>query len=294
MKISALSASFWLCSAILSTSEAFAPKQPVSDSSVDAAMAQYEAALKLAMQSGPKNEVSYSDVALLQNNIDQQNEAMEKYEAALRAAFESSAPPPTTIEEIEADMENSPAKAMDNQTVEAPQQEKRWNSLTQEIQSEIIRAEKKNGEPLSEKAKDEIIATAIAGSILGTAVGSPLLIGAAFGYAGKNIQHLPHLSRKIVLAIQEKAHLIESDIQLKAHQIQTAPVHMVETLKSEEFKSLPKRSFKAVRDFLGSDEVKTASQSAVQAIKDGLQSDEMKALQNRASQVVKESFQSKA
>ncbi|KAG7358961.1 hypothetical protein IV203_015550 [Nitzschia inconspicua] len=207
-----------------------------------------------------------------------------------------------------------------------------WNSLTQMIKSKIGAAEDKEGKPLSDEAKDEIIATALAGSALGTIVGSPLIIGAALGYAGtqmlsenqreqaqkvlgkasKNIleqanaavafskeqleneKDLSAASKKILLAIQEKASQVQNDIKSSPQEFMAnIKGNVVKTVESEEFKSLPKNAFNAVRAFLESDEVKRATNSAMKAVKDGLESEEMKALQSRASQAMKDTLDSK-
>ncbi|OEU11886.1 hypothetical protein FRACYDRAFT_245006 [Fragilariopsis cylindrus CCMP1102] len=207
-----------------------------------------------------------------------------------------------------------------------------WSSLTQMIHSKIDFAEAKDGTPLSDEAKDEIIATAVAGSVLGTAVGSPLIIGAALGYAGsqmltgekgdkarqvlgqaskaaiaqansaivftknelENEKDLSKVSKKILLAIQEKADTVQTDFKkspkLMADQMKA---NVLKTVASKEFKTLPKRSFQAFRTFLESDEVKNVSSSAMKALKDGIESDEMKALQSRASKSLKDTIDSK-
>jgi hypothetical protein len=207
-----------------------------------------------------------------------------------------------------------------------------WNSLTQMIKSKIGAAENKEGEPLSDEAKDEIIATALAGSALGTIFGSPLLVGAALGYAGsqmlsedqreqaqkilgtasksvleqanaavaftkeqlENEKDLSSASKKILIAIQEKATQIQHDIKSSPKDLMANwKGNVVKTLESEEFKALPQNAFRAVRAFLESDEVKQAANSAMKAVKEGLESDEMKALQSRASQAMKDTLESK-
>lgn len=212
-----------------------------------------------------------------------------------------------------------------------------WSSLTEMIKSKIDDAENAitDGSSLSEEAKDEIIATAVAGSVLGTAVGSPMIIGAALGYAGsqmlhgnenaekarhalgqashaaieqansaivftknelKNEKDLSQASKKILLAIQEKAGAVQTELKQKSPQrlAEEMKENVLKTVESEEFKSLPKRSFLAIREFLESDEVKNVSSKAMKAIKDGLDSEEMKALQQRASQSLKETIDTTA
>jgi hypothetical protein len=207
-----------------------------------------------------------------------------------------------------------------------------WNSLTQMIKSKIGAAEDKEGKPLSDEAKDEIIATALAGSALGTIVGSPLIIGAALGYAGTqmlseeqreqaqkvlgkasksvleqanaaiafskeqldNEKDLSAASKKILLAIQEKATEVQKEIKNSPQDfIASVKENVVKTVESDEFKALPKNAFNAVRAFLESDEVKQATNSAMKAVKDGLESEEMKALQSRATQAMRDTLDSK-
>ena len=205
-----------------------------------------------------------------------------------------------------------------------------WSSLTQMIHSKI---DEQGGDSLSEEAKDEIIATAVAGSVLGTVVGSPLVVGAALGYAGSqmlqgekgdkarqvlsqaskemmkqansaivftkkeldNEKDLSKVSAKILLAIQDKADEVQTDFKaspkLMAEKLKES---VLKTVVSQDFKTMPKRSFGAFKAFLESDEVKTVSSGAMKAFKDGLESEEMKALQSRASKAVKDSIDSTA
>jgi hypothetical protein len=204
-------------------------------------------------------------------------------------------------------------------------------SLISSVQSKIDFVEQKQG-PLSDEAKDELIATALAGSVLGTAVGSPLLVGAALGYAGSQLlqgekgektreilgnaskemlaqanaalaftkeqleqeEDLSAASKKILLAIQEKAKKVENDFKNSPQEaMERLKVNLKKTVESEEFKTLPNRTFNAFRAFLESDEVKQASATAMKAIQDGLESEEMKALQSRASQAMKDTFDGK-
>lgn len=217
-------------------------------------------------------------------------------------------------------------------SLQAASIEKDWTSVSETIHSRISAAEAREGEPLTDEAKDDIIATALAGSVLGTAVGSPLLIGAAIGYAGSQLlqgengektrqilgkaskelldqaqaavaftqeqleqeKDLSKVSKKILLAIQAKATDVQNDFKSSPSDIvDRLKDNLKKTVESEEFKSLPNRSFQAARAFVQSDEVKKASSSFMQAIKDGLQSDEMKALQSRASKAISDSIQSK-
>ena len=73
----------------------------------------------------------------------------------------------------------------------------------------------------------------------------------------------------------------------------------MQTVESEEFKSLPKKSFNAFMSFMESDEVQKMKVNAMQALKDGqeeatkalqdgLESDELKALQSRATKAVQD------
>jgi len=231
----------------------------------------------------------------------------------------------------------------------ANEKEDLWSAMTQMIHSKI---DEQGGDSLSEEAKDEIITTVVAGSVVGTVVGSPLVVGAALGFAGsqmlqgenggkareafghaskemmsqanaaidftkkelENEKDLSKVSAKILLAIQDKAGEIQKDVQ-----DQTSPSKMIEklpalmadklkenvmqTVESEEFKTLPKRSFNAFMAFMESDEVnkiksgavkalKDGQTEALKALKDGLESEEMKALQSRASKTVQDGIDS--
>jgi hypothetical protein len=336
MKISSKALLFLAC---ISGSAAFSPNvstpnHTAKDASADSAMAQYEAARKLASSSkavASEDKVAkptYSDVAFLQH-IEEQHEAMEKYEAALRAALQSTSQisNPTSASSTQHDM----LKEVVTQQESKLSQEQCWDTLTQDIHDIINEKEAKNGKPLNEEAKDEIIATAIAGSVLGTAVGSPLLVGAVLGYAGtqmlkgddgdKTLQLLGKAKHQILskAAIQAKAALkftqeqwkedqdlssvtktILKAIEDKANAVQQdvhdVPTFFVESVKrtvdSEDFRKLPNRTFNAFRDFLGSEEVQAFSRNTAKAIRDGLESEEMKALQKRASMIVQDAIRS--
>mmetsp|Transcript_26203 Transcript_26203/g.61457 ORF Transcript_26203/g.61457 Transcript_26203/m.61457 type:complete len:263 (-) Transcript_26203:215-1003(-) len=203
-----------------------------------------------------------------------------------------------------------------------------WSSLTKMIHTKI---EEKGGDSLSEEAKDEIIATAVAGSVLGTIVGSPLVVGAALGYAGSHVlqgekgekakqamgqaskevmeransaivfakqeleneKDLSAVSAKVLLAIQHKAGEIKTEVrESPALMAEKLRQNVLKTVESQDFKTLPKRSFSAFKAFIESDEVKNVSAGAVNAIKAGLESEEIKALQHRASKAVKDSLDS--
>eukprot|EP00536_Pseudo-nitzschia_multiseries_P011249 jgi/Psemu1/320039/estExt_fgenesh1_pm.C_3730001 len=203
-----------------------------------------------------------------------------------------------------------------------------WARMAQRIHSKI---EAKGGDSLSEEDKDEIIAAAVAASVVGTVVGSPLVVGAALGYAGshmlqgekgekakqvmgqaskevmeransaivfakqelENEKDLSDVSAKILLAIQSKAGEIQTEVkESPAIMAEKLKQNVLATVESQDFKTLPKRSFSAFRAFIESDEVKNVSASALNAIKAGLESEEVKALQNRASKAVKDSLDS--
>ncbi len=215
-----------------------------------------------------------------------------------------------------------------------------WSSLTQMIHSKI---EESGGDSLSEEAKDELIATAVAGSVVGTVVGSPMIVGAALGFAGsqmlqgengekarevigqaskdvmtqanaaidftkkelENEKDLSKVSKKILLAIQEKAGEMQKEFQaeeLPGLMAEKMKESVLKTVNSDEFKSLPQRSMNAFAAFMESEDVQKMKAKAMQAIKDkqleatkalqdGLESDEMKALQSRASKAVQDGIE---
>lgn len=201
-----------------------------------------------------------------------------------------------------------------------------WSSLTQIIHTKI---EESGGDSLSEEAKDELIATAVAGSVVGTVVGSPMIVGAALGYAGsqmlqgengektrkvigqaskdvmtqanaaidftkkelENEKDLSKVSKKILLAIQDKAEEMQKDLQESAAPQKLAEElkeNVLKTMNSDEFKSLPQRSMNAFVAFMKSEDVQKMKANAMQAIKDALESEEMKALQSRAPKAVQD------
>ena len=87
----------------------------------------------------------------------------------------------------------------------------------------------------------------------------------------ENEKDLSKVSKKILLAIQDKAEEVQKDLQESA-----APQKLAEELKenvlravnSDEFKSLPQRSMNAFAAFMKSDDVQKMKARAMQAIKD--------------------------
>jgi hypothetical protein len=311
-----------------------APSNHGKESSFDTAMTHYEAALKNAITSTTEpiqhSTLSYPDVSLAQHIVEQQ-EAMEKYEEALRAALQSSAIASFSASTNEARTQQGLIKNALTQQESKLDKGQCWETLTQEIHSIINDKEKKANKPLTEEAKDEIIATAIAGSVLGTAVGSPLLVGVVWGYVGtqllkgeegdktlafwENAKHQfiseASAQAKAVLAFTQEQRKEEHDLssvqkkilkvmEENAHavqrDVQEAPTkfakHVQQVLVHQDFRHLPYRTFNAFHGFLRSEEVKVVSKNALQAIRDGLESEEMKALQNRASKVVHDAIRS--
>jgi hypothetical protein len=289
-------------------------RDDVSDSNANNAMAQYEAALRAAASRPPsamqKSGNNFYDVP--------------GGKAYVTAPEERTAPMLIDLHE---------RLVEERGREEAPS----WDvAPTQEIHTVYVAPEggdEKGKRVKADGKEDMITTTAIAGSALGTVVGSPLLVGPALGYAGNHLpqgeqvettkevlkrvgndllEHAkvqstaalaytqalrgqePHdfskVSQRILLTLQEGADQAQDDIQ-------TAPVQLVGSLKirsisSEDLKSMPGRSLKALRSFLVSEEVHKARSSAVKAIRDGLESDEMRALRNRAAQVVRDTLQS--
>jgi len=102
-------------------------------------------------------------------------------------------------------------------------------------------------------------------------------------------------SKRILTHIQHEANdrfsEVQNELTNQAHhvtqEISMAPSLIAEKTKqlvtSDEFKSMPLRSFKAFTTFLKSEEVQNAKNTAVKAMKDGLESDELKAVQKRAT-----------
>jgi hypothetical protein len=179
----------------------------------------------------------------------------------------------------------------------------------------------------------QMVATAMAGSAIGVVAGSPLVLGAALGYAGSQIyedekkrEMLEKLGAKITEQLHGAIEFAKTEIEneedpskipekmLQAVQLRTnagledvnhaleeaknVPTNIMSMVKgameSEDLKQAPGRAFSAFKGFWESDEVKAMSSSTMKALKASLESDEMKALQNRASKAVKDSLAKKA
>ena len=171
---------------------------------------------------------------------------------------------PTATDPIDGGLKAATIDSSDN-TIEDV-----WSSVTKMVHSKF---EEHGGEDaLSEEAKDEIIATAVAGSVLATVVGSPLVVGAALGYAGskvletedgekareafgkaskdlmkqansaidytkkelENEKDLSKVSAKILLAIQDKAGELQEDLKGSPQRMaEQFPAFMAEKLKEK-------------------------------------------------------------
>jgi len=174
-----------------------------------------------------------------------------------------------------------------------------WSSMMDVIQANIDDAEEaNNGKSLSDKAKEDIIAKAVAYKarhVLEQA-GQAALAHAnlAMEFTKKELGNEPdfaQVSNKILVALQDKATTVHDDLPSPtalAAGLKDTALHMIE---SEDLQTLPTRSFQAVRQFLESDEVKTVSSKALQAIQEGWDSDAVKALQSRAAQSLKDTIQ---
>lgn len=120
----------------------------------------------------------------------------------------------------------------------------------------------------------------------------------------ENEKDLSKVSKKILLAIQDKEKEMQNDFEestmaeeLPGLMADKLKENVLKTVNSDEFKSLPQRSMNAFAAFMESEDVQKIKASVMLAIKekrlevtkalqDGLESDEMKALQSRASNVV--------
>jgi hypothetical protein len=339
------------------------PNVPSKDSKADDAMSQYEAALKAAFEQAsatavpsavnqqqelksledPLNqqseqapvafglasktamaEASIEKNTSLLDEVQQQEKAIDQYEAALKATMETSmaqeagvtntTPPTIVFGEEQASEEIVEPTGLD------------WTSISKDISTRIETAESEIGGPLDAASKGEIVGTVLAGSaVLGTAaINSPLLMGAALGYAGTHVlggkrgEALAEASKDAIVnaiaftqaSLEEEqgdlsktgARIVEhlqNEAILKAQEVQKAaevqarelPGHLVEEgkklVESEDFQQMPGRTFNAVRTFLGSEEVRKAKESVVQSIKEGIESDEFQAVKDRATRSLK-------
>ena len=220
---------------------------PPKAAEVDNAMSQYEAALKAAFEQAsatavpsPENqqqELGFPVVkpAWSPNNFDEveeQEQAIDQYGTALKAALEASsmaeratAPPSIVFGE-------------QDKVTKKKQEQPDWANISGDITARIKMAESKLGAPLDASAKGEIIGTVLAGSaVLGTAaVNSPLLLGAALGYAGTHIlggergEALAEASKE---ALTNAVAFTEAQIKEEKGDISRAGARIVEHLENE-------------------------------------------------------------
>jgi hypothetical protein len=180
-----------------------------------------------------------SNTALLEQ-VQEQEQAIDQYETALKAALESSGAattaPSTIVFGEEAQEEQDPAPLVAAATSSYEQLD--WSSISKDISSRIEQAESKLGGELDPAKKGEIVGTVLAGSaVLGTAaINSPLLMGAALGYAGTHVlggkrgEALAEYSKD---ALRNAVTFTQSQLHEEKGDISKASARIVEHLQNE-------------------------------------------------------------
>jgi len=224
-------------------------------------------------------------------------------------------------------MEGLKATSIDN--VSDNTLEEAWSSVTQLIHSKM--EEMGGEESLSEEKKDEIVATAVAGSVLGTVVGSHVMVGAALGFAGsqmlqgengekakeamgkagKDMMHmgqeafeftkhelehekdLSKVSAKILMALQDKTGTLAGEIKTD---LEASPALMAEKFRefaAEQTKaSITDTLKKNVLQTVESDEFKNMPQRSFNKFKAFLESEEVMKAKSGAMQAIKDGLES--
>jgi len=220
-------------------------------------------------------------------------------------------------------MEGLKATTIDN--VSDNTLEEAWSSVTQLIHSKM--EEMGGEESLSEEKKDEIVATAVAGSVLGTVVGSHVMVGAALGFAGsqmlqgengekakeamgkagKDMMHmgqeafeftkhelehekdLSKVSAKILMALQDKTGTLAGEIKTD---LEASPALMAEKFRefaAEQTKASITNTFKKTVE---NDEFKNMPQRSFNKFKAFLESEEVMKAKSGAMQAIKDGLES--
>merc|ERR1711865_1174623 len=194
-----------------------------------------------------------------------------------------------------------------------------WDTISTDITKKIEIAElEQGGEPLSPSAKGEIVGKVLAGSAaLGAAtIHSPLLIGAALGYAsthllgGKNGEVLSNASKTAVLdAVKFSKHqlaLEDGDVSKATKRIMEHIQHETTdrmehlqhgmTVQAEqlghELKAAPTKLVQHTTEYMNSDDFKSMPSRGMNALTTFWNSDEVKKAQQSALQAIKNGLES--
>jgi hypothetical protein len=200
-------------------------------------------------QQPPLESTIESNTALLEQ-VQEQEQAIDQYETALKAALESSGAaaassstttaPPTIVFGGEAQQQQpqEAAPLVAATAVQEQVQQLDWSSISKDISSRIALAESKIGGELDPAKKGEIVGTVLAGSaVLGTAaINSPLLMGAALGYAGTHVlggkrgEALAEYSKD---ALRNAVTFTKSQLNEEKGDISKASARIIEHLQNE-------------------------------------------------------------
>ncbi|OEU11882.1 hypothetical protein FRACYDRAFT_245003 [Fragilariopsis cylindrus CCMP1102] len=267
-----------------------------------------------------------SPAAFVSNQQQQQEKKkpVDQYEAALKAAFEATAPPTIVFDNSvqQQDEEALPsilsaAKEL-QQVQQQVQQEPNWDSISEDITAKIENAEIKKGGPLSAAAKGDIVGTVLAGSAaLGTiAMHSPILMGAALGYASTHVlggKRGEALSKASEDALQGAYQFSKSQLELEHGDISKASKRIfnhiqhvgndkLDELSNElstqaqqarqELTNAPTLIANKTKQYVSSEEFKSMPSRSLKAFTTFLNSDEVQKAKNSAVQAIKDGLES--
>eukprot|EP00531_Pseudo-nitzschia_arenysensis_P015168 CAMPEP_0116143188 /NCGR_PEP_ID=MMETSP0329-20121206/15315_1 /TAXON_ID=697910 /ORGANISM="Pseudo-nitzschia arenysensis, Strain B593" /LENGTH=358 /DNA_ID=CAMNT_0003638487 /DNA_START=12 /DNA_END=1088 /DNA_ORIENTATION=+ len=312
------------------------PVSPGNAVETDNAMSQYEAALKAAFEQAsatavpsalnqeqqmkeapvapawgvPQQEVETPPVWGVTKSVDQmegQEEAIDQYGAALKAALESS----SMVEETSA-----PPTIVFGEAEQVEQPD--WANISKDISSRIEEAEFKIGKPLDASAKGEIVGTVLAGSaVLGTAaINSPLLLGAALGYAGTHVlggKRGEELKEASMEALTNAIDFTQTQLDNERGDISKAGARIVEHLQNEairksrevqkaaevqahqvarEISDVPSHLVEESKKLVQSEEFQEMPKRTFKAVSAFLGSDEVKRAKQRVLQSIQDGLES--
>ena len=186
----------------------------------------------------------------------------------MKAAFEATAPPTFEFSEEGKAETKSPAAVSSPSLAGTTAEE--WDAISKKINTQIESAENILGAPLSATAKGEIVGTVLAGSdVLGVStIYSPLLMGAALGYASTHVlggKHGEALSKASMDAVTQAASFAQTQLEEEHRGISKASARILEAAKKEAINKLQKQA--KLKSLIAQKEISTAPKQSVQGVR---------------------------
>lgn len=229
-------------------------------------------------------------------------------------------PPSTIVFDAKQEHDNILEQQEQGQVqVQAISSQPNWEIISTDINKKIEIAElEQGGQPLSPSAKGDIVGTVLAGSAaLGAAaINSPLLMGAALGYASTHIlggQNGEVLSNKSKIAVMDAVKFSKHQLELEHGDVSKATRRIMNHIQHEttdriehiqnditvqaehleqEIKAAPAKFVQHTAEFVKSEEFKSMPSRSMNALSTFWNSDEVKNAQKSAIQAIKNGLDS--